>query len=185
MGFEEVKPKEKTEKTEKRKPNDIVEIARRKGLTPAELGRIAGSKPKKKRKAFILTKRRKCNSKCPLYDRCIFQPLSQNFNGYCALAMNDDIAIRTKQRYIRILTGGENEFIKNMKDLLAELDLKTRASKDHNQMRKLLYDYMNTFKTLFGVKQNIKAKVEQDLTINDVEDKIKELIENEDNKKED
>ena len=158
---------------------NLIPITKR---TPKERHEISAKGGRATKGKFKLLKSRKCSPRCPLYDRCIYAPLSKNYNGRCALA-NIDIADRHKVRYVKLLTGSSNDFVENLKSLLAELDIKTRQSNSTKELRKLLYDYQNVYKTLFGVSIHQDSTIKQDISITDVENKIKELIENEDNKK--
>jgi len=157
----------------------IDKIAKDKGLTPSQLGKIAGSTPKKKRR-FMLKKDRNCDSKCPLFYKCMYQPISKDYEGKCALA-NADIKDSTKDGFLKLLIGEEEDRFEVIKSLLSKVYTKTLAQGDLKEDRNTMYDIAKINEYICGkkVRNEIKGEVKNEITINDVWKLINEEDENE------
>jgi hypothetical protein len=151
-------------------PQNITDYSPEKQRERAKRPRVKG--------VFKLKKERKCNNKCQLFGKCLFQPLSNSkYEGKCALA-NEDLGHKTKIEFVNTLIGSDDEFIQNARDILSEIYLKDKRSGDPEKLRKLMYDFINLYKTVFGIKEKLEhsGKVEGGITINILKPK-----ENEDN----
>ena len=159
----------------------IDEIAKKKGLTPSELGRIGGKKPKKRR-PYTLSRNRNCDARCPLYGKCIFQPLSkEKFNGKCALANMTTLSEAEKNKYIKILTAKEDFLVDVMTQILGELQFETTIKGDYQSKRNLYYDVIKLYQLLYGEKKKVEFSGTQTvgITLDDLKKVYKQVVEDE------
>lgn len=124
--------------------------------TSVEKQRERARRPRQKGN-FILSKKRNCNKRCPLFDRCLFQLESNNFEGKCGLANSDKTTSRRKHRIIRTLLGGRGEITNVLRELVVEMDA-IRESKNFGELEKLFNNYIKLIGTEFGEKTEINLK---------------------------
>ena len=106
---------------------------------------------RKGRIAKSLAKRKKCSSKCPIYDRCIFVGVGRKTRA-CPLSK---FSKGFRKRFIAIMMGNEVEMrdaiLMALADLYAHVMLNTDDSKKGiEEKRKLLYDMLRVRKILYG-----------------------------------
>lgn len=147
-------------------PKSIVDIAKDKGLTPAELGARGGRAAKGKPK-FKLSKNRNCTvSSCAIYP-CWAAPSSATpqFNGKCALA---NFGQSTQNFTLDVLQNGEQGFDNQMKQILSRISFlanKENAINSFGIQSKLLKEIRDTKTALYGQRiaedPNKLAQLEQ------------------------
>ena len=139
-------------------------MSRTDGLTPFKKGeeraKVAGRKGGKTvTTARCLAQRKWCNSKCQLYP-CFAQPLSiSKFKGKCALK---EFPLRIQRRTIDLSLKGKEGFGHQIIELLCRLSAKTDVSDDPKEIRSLIYDVINVYRTLYGNKTILEGEVKTD-----------------------
>lgn len=141
----------------------IQEQARRKGLTPSQLGRLAGKKARGVPKGFIFKRDRKCNTRCALWSRCPAKYLSnagpigdKDYEGRCALA---DMSQKTKT-YIKKSMGGEEELEDLIMENMMETLMSSKSQKLNIQTRIKLNDqFIKIKESFYGKKSKVDANI--------------------------
>ena len=125
-----------------------------------------------------LANRKKCNSKCKIFDKCWAQPYSkEQYEGECALKKMPE---RIRQRTIDFVTRGKEGFANQLTNLLLMWSNKvlTMPSKNANDTvnnvklgyeNKLIHDTIKVMETLYGKDTNIQLKADGTFTILDLQ----------------
>lgn len=134
----------------------IHEIAKDKGLTPAELGRIGGKNGKGKYMPVRLTEKRRCTKKCQLWNVCPFKYISIQTDGKCALARAPQ---RARTIVKRMATGKESHFNELMTETMIQIYLDVMSQKGNLDKKMRFLKLMTELKkSIFGEKKIIEAK---------------------------
>jgi len=149
---------------------DIVEIARKKGLTPAELGRIGGLKARGKPKRFAIKPERNCTSRCPLWNVCLLKYIAIDKRagrmfkksrpeykiGKCALAFQSE---KQKKFFKALARGDEKSFDEIIKEFFASLMMEVDGAK-FSEKAKFLKNAIDVKNALFGERRRIEANIQ-------------------------
>ena len=120
-----------------------------------EAQRERGKKNLGKTKGFFLSKKRKCNSKCPLLPTCRYHQLSVETGGRCALANSDKIPDKQKHRIVKFLIGGQSDQIELMREIALNIDL-IADKKSVKELKELLTSIGYVYEKEFGRVEKIE-----------------------------
>jgi hypothetical protein len=122
---------------------------------------------------FKLSKTRNCNCNCPNFTKCYYAPLSRNYDGKCALAQAPD---RLNRRVLKKIQDGDRGFFEVVMETLDALDMQTLHQKDVKSLTENIRSHCEVFKTFYGERHLMKVQNETKLTFADIENRIKEAV---------
>lgn len=115
-------------------------------------------KPRPNQPLMKLTKTRKCNPRCKIYDRCRFMKMSAiMYEGRCALANTPDMEDRERLRLVRTLIGDRSDMCQNLRDLVDEMENVTDKT-DSKEYERLINTHVKVMDAEFGRKLEVKSE---------------------------
>lgn len=123
-----------------------------------------------------LSKRKYCNSTCPIYDRCWAKHTAQSIakkqeednkkkgiieiiKAPCAIK---NLPSRVIERTMRLINDGEDGFIQEILDTMIRLGSDLDIQNDSNAKERYLYQLRENLKSIFGSKSKFEGKVESE-----------------------
>jgi len=104
------------------------------GKQQVKIARKGGSKSTL---AKSVCKMKNCSPKCRIYSKCRYIPLSEKMGGKCAL--NNKLNNRTRNRYINLLLGGEDDLIDEGINLLVGIKDESKALTGIEKIHKMRF----------------------------------------------
>ncbi len=120
----------------------------------AEYGRRGGKQTSERKQIMAkINRRKKCDSRCPLFDKCPLMPLAMS---------SEDKACKLKQlpqpvkiKFYNLFLAGEEGLIQEIRQIVWRLMLKVEKEGDTKEMERLAKLLLELHKQLYGDKKKL------------------------------